>query len=76
MGLAQKAPLSTMPDTSRRPGSMASRRAVFLLVLPPAFTSTFRRAPRGKVKRATPVRVVAVSSLSIARGVPGSSVRP
>ena len=63
-----------MPDTSRRPGSMASRSAVFRLELPPGFTSTLPRAPRGKVKRATPVRVVAVSSLAIARDVPGSSV--
>ncbi len=63
-----------MPDTSRRRGSIATRTAVFRLMLPPAFTSTLLRAPRGKVKRAAPVRVVAVSSLSIARGVPGSSV--
>ena len=73
-GCAQKRPLSTMPDTSRRPGSMATRTAVFPLELPPAFTSMLRRAPFEKVKRATPVRVVAVRSLAMAREVPGSSV--
>ena len=72
-GLAEKAPLSTIPDTSRRPGSMATLTAVFGLVLPPAFTTTDLPAPRGKVKRAAPVRVC-VSLLSMRCGAPGSNV--
>ena len=65
--------LSTEPLTSRRSGSISNVASPLAIALPPELMSTVAVAVGGKVKRPSPVRVVAVNSTSISRDVSGSS---